>query len=399
MHADLTASTLTSFERDVVAPAMAEGTVTWFGGSGRMPPAYRYSNGSTINVGGLDRPGKLLSTEYDRVFIDEADQVSAAAVQVITTRLRGNAPTYKQLLLACNPSAPNHHLKLMADEGRSRHITSLHADNPRFMNADGTPTTDGVDYLAKLDSLVGVARARYRDGKWVSAEGVVWPGWSDAAHQVDPFPTPAEDYRFIESVDFGFQHPMTWGRFAIDGDGRMFLIAEMSRRQRLVEDFARDILELREANGWARPEALVTDHAAGDRATLERYMGEATTAARKAVGSGVQAVAQRLVVQPDGKPRFRVFRTSLVRNDPLAAMDKLPRGFVAEVNGYVWATERGADGVPKEFPKKVGDDSCDMVRYAVMYEDGAAPAKLGNPARGPVAEPQRDSPWSRPVGR
>ena len=121
--------------------------------------------------------------------------------------------------------------------------------------------------------------------------------------------------------------------------------------------------------------------------------------ARKDVSRGVQAVQSRLRVQADGKPRLLVSRTSLIRNDPLAATDKKPRGFAAEVGAYVWEMERGTDGIPKESPRKIDDDSCDMVRYAVMHEDGAPPAKIGNPAAPQQTHPRTDSPWSRPVGR
>src|SRR5690606_12405980 len=95
-HASLTASTLVSWENQIAAAAMARGDVTWFGGSGRKPPGYSFSNGSFLAVGGLDQPGKLLSTEYMAITVDEADQVSAGAVDVLTTRLRQNVPGYKQ---------------------------------------------------------------------------------------------------------------------------------------------------------------------------------------------------------------------------------------------------------------------------------------------------------------
>lgn len=371
-HASLTATTLQTFERFVVSEALESGDVTWFGGSGRRPPAYEYANGSQVLVGGLDAPGKLLSLELDRAFVDEANQVSETAVQIITTRLRADAPTYKQLVLATNPDHPQHHLLNAVHDGRARMIHSKHEDNPYLVNADGTPTEAGADYLDRLRSLSGIRRARYYEGRWVAAEGVVWPEWSEATHLIDRFPIP-DDWRHIESIDFGFQNPMAWGRFAIDPDGRMYLIGEMSVRQRLVEDFARDIQEAREANGWGKPEAIVADHDAEDRATLERYLGEPTIKARKAVRTGVQAVANRLMRQKDGKARLYVFRDSMMSRDPLAASDKRPRGFVAEVGGYVWETVRGTDGVPKESPKKENDHACFVAGTSVRTEQGPTP--------------------------
>lgn len=397
-HASLTASTLVSFERDVIGPALADGVVTWFGGSGRRPPAYEYSNGSAILVGGLDQPGKLLSTEYDRVFIDEASQVSEGAVQVISTRLRGTAPTYKQLIMATNPDHPQHHLLLMTQEGRARMIKSYHVDNPRFMNADGTLTPDGVSYMPFLDGLTGTNRLRYRDGVWAAREGQVFDDWDDSVNLVDPFPVPAE-WRSVWCVDFGYSNSFVWQQWRVDPDGRAYLTHEIARRQRLVEDHARDIKALMVDNGWKRPEAIVCDHDSEDRATLERHLGMPTVPARKSVSRGVQLTQARTRKAGDGKPRLLVFRDAVIRNDPLAATDKRPRGFAAEVGGYVWAMERGADGVPREHPQKLNDHSMDAGRYLCAYLDWHEPSRIGNPAAPQQTQPRTDSPWSRPVGR
>ncbi len=397
-HASLTASTLRTYEQFVAHQEIASGEVVWFGGSGSKPAAYRYKNGSLIIPGGMDQPGKFLSMDVQRIVIDECNQVSQTGVETVQTRLRGNAATYRQALLLTNPDHPEHHLLKMAQEGGAEHITSLHVDNPYLFDRSGSVTVDGKDYLTRLETLTGIRRARYYEGRWLAAEGTVWDGWQDAVHLIDSFPVPG-DWRTVWSWDQGFQNPQVFQRWAVDPDGRAYLTHEMSRRQRLVEDFAKDILELKKANGWDWPEAFVADHDSGDRATMAKYLGRPTLAARKAVGPGVQAVAQRLVVQRDGKPRLFVFRDALIRNDPLAATDKRPRGFAAEVNGYVWAMERGVDGVPKEAPLKVNDHSCDAARYLVMYLDGAPPAKLGNPAAPQQGQQSRDSQWSRPTGK
>ena len=54
----LGSTTLVTFEKKVAAEAMAAGIVRWFGGSPREAASYRYSNGSVIVVGGLDKPEK-----------------------------------------------------------------------------------------------------------------------------------------------------------------------------------------------------------------------------------------------------------------------------------------------------------------------------------------------------
>ncbi|MGH6979061.1 MAG: phage terminase large subunit, partial [Brevundimonas sp.] len=400
-HSSLTASTLNSFEGQVVKEAMAKGEVKWFGGSGRKPPAYEYKNGSAVLVGGLDQPGKLLSTEYDRIFIDEANQVTITAVEVLLTRLRGSAPTYKQLLLATNPDHPDHHLLKMTEAGNARIIYSLHKDNPRYVNADGSLTAEGADYLGVLDKLTGVRRLRYRDGIWAAAEGMVFEDWRDAANVVDELPD-MSGWPLLLSVDFGFSNPFVCQWWRIDPDSRMWLTREIHKTQVLVEDHARHIKSIMEANpDEPRPFAVVADHDAEDRATLTRHLGLPTVAAKKAVTRGLQLTQARTRPAGDGRPRLLVYRHAVVGRDDIGEAQKRPRGFLGEVNGYVWEAVRGKDGIVKEVPVKLNDHSMDAGRYAVAHLDWNEPGAIGNPAKQQEAAPAagRSSVWSTPIGR
>ncbi len=174
-HASLTGTTLTTFEESVATELLHSRAVTWFGGSARLPAAYHYNdNGARLLVGGLDRPEKFLSSEFDRIGIDEATEVSETALETLITRLRGKRPVFKQIIAACNPSYPTHWLKQRADAGKMVALHSRHRDNPLYVNLDGTYTDRGVEYMARLDSLSGVRRLRLRDGIWAAAEGVVY---------------------------------------------------------------------------------------------------------------------------------------------------------------------------------------------------------------------------------
>jgi phage terminase large subunit len=399
-HASLTASTLVTFEKHVAAQELASAEVKWFGGSGRKPPAYEYKNGSAILVGGMDQPGKVLSTEYDRIYVDEANQLSVTAIETLMTRLRGHSTTYKQLLCACNPDHPDHHLKKSADGGAARIIYSNHLDNPGMADAAGNWTEAGLDYLSKLDKLTGVRRARYLDGRWVAAEGLVFDDWRDADNVIDHFDIPKSWPLFL-TVDFGFSNPFVCQWWRVDPDGRMYLTREIHQTQTLVEDHARRIKAIIEEHAETEPVpfAVVCDHDAEDRATLTRHLRLPTVAAKKGVSRGVQLTQARLRKAGDGRPRLYVIRDSLMGRDLVADAQARPRGFLGEVNGYVWETVRGTDGIPKEVPVKKHDHSMDAGRYAVAHMDWNEAAKLGNPAAArPSAAPTNAS-WSRPVGR
>ena len=64
-----------------------------------------------------------------------------------------------------------------------------------------------------------------RWGKWVSAEGLIYPGFDPAVHIVDRFAIP-KDWTTWVSVDFGFNHPFVAQIWAEDGDGRLYLVLQ-----------------------------------------------------------------------------------------------------------------------------------------------------------------------------
>jgi phage terminase large subunit len=368
----LTSTTLVTYEKKVAADALARSIVTWFGGSAREAACYRYSNGSVIVVGGLDKPEKIMSSEYDLVFVDEATELTKTDWESISTRLRNGVLSWQQQIAACNPSHPTHWLKQRADDGTARMLVSRHKDNPAYVNADGTLTAKGVNYFEKLDKLTGVRRLRLRDGKWAAAEGQIYEAWDDAIHMVDAVKPTAAWTRW-GTVDFGFTNPFVYHDWWEDPDGRLYLAHEIYYTRRLVEDHAKNIKDLLfYPSGQPRgqlPRAIYADHDAEDRATLERHLGLSTKPAAKTVSDGIQAVQARLRVQEDGRPRLFIARGALVERDPELESASLPACGAEEIAGYVWAVKPGNSGGLKEAPVKENDHSMDALRYMVAARD------------------------------
>lgn len=365
----LTATTLVTFQRQVALQGIKDGSVKWFGGSPKDPPAFRYrTTGAEILVAGGDRPEKFLSAELDRIFVDEAVETTLDLYETLISRLRGAAPTYKQILLGTNPSHPAHWIKSRADEGRLTMITSTHRDNPYYVAPDGAFTDAGRAYMEKLDALTGVRRLRLRDGHWCAAEGIVYTDWDDAAHLINPFKVPA-DWPLFLCVDFGFVNPMVVQWWRQDPDGRLYLTREIYATRILVEDHAKHIRQIMDRHPEEpRPRAVVCDHDAEDRATLERHLGLSTRAATKNVSEGIQAVQSRLRAQKDGKPRLFIFRDALVKRDAELAEAKKPTCTAEELPGYVWDVKPGVKGI-KEQPVKLDDHGADAMRYMVAEAD------------------------------
>ena len=325
------------------------------GAQRRMRQAYRYPNGSEVVVGGLDKPEKVMSTEFDMIYIQEATECDERDWEMATTRLRNQVMPYQQLIGDCNPDAPHHWLYQRCQSDRTLLLESRHEDNPSV-----TP-----QYLARLDALTGVRYKRLRLGLWVAAEGTVYEGWDPAVHRVDRFDIPAAWPRYWV-VDFGYVHPFCAAWFAEDPDGRLYRYKEIYRTGRLVEDHAREMLAVSE--GEPRPSAIICDWDAEDRATLERYLGMGTTKAHKGISDGIQAVASRLRSEADGKPRLFYLRDSVVERDPSLVEKKLPTSTEEEYDGYVW--NEGGGRRKGEEPLKVNDHGMDCTRYMVAYLDG-----------------------------
>ncbi len=355
----LTQSILVTFERDVLPPRHPARR----GPSRSHREAYHYPNGAEIAQGGLDQVTRIMSSEYDLVYVPEAIELKEEEWEALTTRLRNGRLPYQQLLADTNPAGPKHWLKRRCDAGKCLLLETRHEDNPRLW--DGRDwTTEGVSYLSRLDALTGPRKQRLRHGRWVQAEGVVYETWDSAVHLIDRFAIPS-DWLRLWSVDFGYTNPFVWQAWALDHDNRLFRYREIYQTRTLVEDHARRILEL--TRDEPPPFAVLCDHDAEDRATLERHLGLPTIPAVKAVQAGIQGVTARLRHQPNGRARLYLLRDSLDQRDADLDERKLPCCTEEEFDSYVWDT-RASVGL-REVPVKASDHGMDAMRYAVWSFD------------------------------
>jgi len=326
--------------------------------------AYHYPNGSVVVVGGLDRPAKVMSTEYDLIYVQEAIELFENDWESLTTRLRNGVVPFQQIIADTNPDRPTHWLKRRVDRGATVMLESRHEDNPTLWNRTTRDWTDtGRTYIAKLDRLTGVRKPRLRHGKWVQAEGVVYEAWDRQVHLIDPFEIPGS-WRRIRAIDFGYSNPFVCLWIAVDHDRRMFVYREIYQTRRTVKAHAKRIHELSSGETY---EFSVADHDAEDRATL-RENGITTLAARKEVNPGIAAVQERLEDAGDGRRRLYVFRNCLVERDPALDDAKQPCSILDEFDCYSWP--RTSDGiVGREGPDKRNDHAMDALRYAALAVD------------------------------
>jgi PBSX family phage terminase large subunit len=362
----MTSSVLQTFEKKVLPPDCG---VTKHGGS--HVEWYQYPNGSQIHVGGMDNPGKVLSSERDVIYVNQAEELELDDWETLTTRATGRAGNmpYALVMGDCNPHVPAHWILERAKAGKLRMFESRHEDNPVLYNRDvGEWTEQGKRTLSVLDSLTGVRYKRLRLGLWAGTEGAVYEEWNPAVHIIDPFPIPQEWPRY-RAIDFGFTNPFSCLWLAADDDGRLFLYRELYQTQTLVSTLAGEITRL---SGKERYQWTVSDHDAEDRATLHAN-GITTEPAPKDVSPGIQAVQARLPRARDGRPRLFIMRNALVRPDPDLKDRRLPTCTADEFPEYTWAVRPG--GQLKEEPVKRNDHGLDALRYAVFRIDGPRKSK------------------------
>lgn len=355
-RASMTHSVMATFERFVQGSSVSFHTTD---------QAYKYSNGSIMAVGGMDKPTKILSSEWDIIYWNEATEGTENDWETLTTRLRGGTVPYQQLIADCNPDIDTHWLNQRANTDKMTRIITRHEDNPRYWDAKkGEYTPEGKRYvLGVLDKLTGVRYLRYRKGVWAAREGLVYDTFDRAVHVIHRDQLPEFRTRYC-AIDFGFTNPFVCQWWGVDYDGRLYLYREIYYTQRTVKVHAEQINKLRVGE---HIETFICDHDAEDRATL-RENGINSIAAKKAIRPGIDAVIERLKVQGDGKPRLFVMEDALVEPDLSLREGGLPTCTLDEFGSYSWA-EKKPDKNDKEEPVDAYNHGLDSLRYMVMQLD------------------------------
>lgn len=358
-RASMTESVLVTLEEKVFPP----GSPIAAGPSRMQRQSYMFPNGSSIVVGGLDKPERTFSTEYDTIACFEASEATEGDWESLHRALRNGRMGYHQAICDTNPGAPSHWLNQRASTPKMKRLLSRHEDNPIFYDAEKQAwTPEGIQYLAVLDNLTGPRKARLRFGRWSAAEGAVYDEYDASVHVVDRFDIPPT-WRRIRSIDFGYTNPFVCLWFAFDGDGRMYLYRQWYKTQTLVADHATTIKELSGAETF---EATIADpEDAEGRATLHKA-GIQTIPAKKEIIVGIQTMQAMLRKAGDGKSRFYVLRDSLVEVDKALVEKKLPTCIEEEFDSYIWPADkpnRSAD----ENPVDANNHALDAARYAAMH--------------------------------
>ena len=202
---------------------------------------FTFPNGSVIlfrhceNASAVD---KYQGTEVDVLFLDEATQLTEEEYDRFKTCVRGVNDFPKRVYLTCNPGGVGHSYvkRLFVDRAFRENenpadysfIRSLVTDNNALMEND-------PEYVRQLQALPPKLRKAWLDGDWNIFEGQFFEEFRDVpehygdrlyTHVIAPFEIPPE-WKIVRSFDFGFARPFSCDWWAVDFEGRAYLILQL----------------------------------------------------------------------------------------------------------------------------------------------------------------------------
>ncbi len=327
----LTASALVTFQNRVLSSGSYG--VRPFGGSKLKPAGFQYPNRSELLIGGLDKPEKVMSQEYDLIYVNEVTELTLEDWESLTTRARYGVLPYQQVFGDCNPQGPGHWLYKRAQSSKTTMLFSVHQDNPALFDPVLGWTAAGKAYLSRLDSLTGFRRDRLLLGQWTAAEGAVYPAFNRQTHvkAVD-----CSGWNTILALDLGASNPTVLLTIRHSGE-RIHIEREQYRPMASAEIKASVMAEYTATHAdylVADPSGkIVTDDLIG-RITIRKGQHEIVPGI-----SRVTAALPNLTIDPDCEHTIEEFET--YRYPP------------------------GARAL-NDVPEKRNDHAMDALRYAVM---------------------------------
>lgn len=245
---DLYGSVLHTFKRDFIEPYAPY--VRAYGGE--KPQWYDYPNGSRIWTGGMDKPGKTLSSERDVILVVQAEQLSLTDHEYLTRCVtgRGAVMPYTQLIEDCNPAHPTSWIISRSKEGKLTRFNSSHRDNPELYNQETMEITPaGERRLRTLSNMTGVRRKRLFLGLWAAPEGAIFEIFDEDKHKCKAFEIPLTWKCFAGVDPTGAYIAAVW--VALDPVSQIFHVFQEYRKPFGVptSKHAKNILEINQGRG------------------------------------------------------------------------------------------------------------------------------------------------------
>lgn len=296
-----------------------------------------YMFGERVFCIGADKANqseRLRGSSIKYCYGDEVVTWSEEVFQMLKSRL--DKP-YSKFDGTCNPDNPKHWFKLFLDSGADVYLQEYQIYDNDFLD-------ESVVRSLENEYRGTVFFDRYILGKWVIAEGLVYPTFNEAC-----IAEPPEDEEPLEtyiSMDYGIQNPtamLVWKRY-----GSTWYAVDEYRHsgreenaQKTDEEYYAELCRLAGENDTEDCVLIIDPSAASFIATVRRHGRFTVRKAKNDVLSGIQAVSTCLSA---GKIKFS-------KNCKFA---------IEEFGLYRWD-----DKSTEDKPIKENDHDMDAIRYFV----------------------------------
>lgn len=335
---------------------------------------------SQIVFGGVDEVDNYLGGGYDIIFVSQAEALTEAEWETLTTRNTGRAGNWvdvegvpmMQLIADCNPSHRYHWIPKRGEvPGKARIINTTLWDNASLFY-NGRITPKGEKTKERLEaSLTGARRKRLLDGEWFSEEGVVYKNWDPAIHEIVMERSMFNDPSFTwhGAIDYGGESPFAFGLWAIQNTqsrvhpNRYNLFKEIVVSDVTIDQVYDRIAALLNRYEIPKLETIVADTNVPGFTKALRQKKLNVLLADKDIAAGIDSVKQVI-----GDNRFFSNKTLLDARDPIWTKSQ---GWNEEVVGYCYHSLEKQEQMPSlaDKPIKKNDHSCDEVRYRIYYSE------------------------------
>ena len=251
-----------------------------------------------------------------------------------------------KIFMNCNPAGAYHFLKTdFIDRAEEIGLYRLH------FTMDDNPALSEEIRQSYARSFSGVFYDQYILGEWVSAEGAVYPMWSDEENTfvlgkdlaADPVAR-GQGRRYV-AIDYGTTNPCVF--LDVWDDGKTFWITNeyywdsaAKRRQKTDHEYAEDLDTFLDGDREAQ---IILDPSAASFRTELRNRGFRIIGAENEVREGISTTA-----------------TLIGRRHVKAEKTRTPC-LQKEVHGYLWDPKAKLRG--EERPLKERDHAMDALRY------------------------------------
>lgn len=214
---------------------------------------WRFPSGSRIYLGSMHRAQDMIKyqgRQYERIGFDELTHFTFSEYSYLFSRNRPNGLGVKPMIRgATNPGGIGHAwvrsrfidnripeqsylsvIKIGSKEYK-RHRCFIPAtvwDNPALLSND-------PNYVASMAMMPEATRKALLEGSWDSFSGQAFVEWRDNptgyqtrqwTHVIEPFKIPVT-WRIYRSLDWGYSRPFSVMWYAMDNDGRIYVIREL----------------------------------------------------------------------------------------------------------------------------------------------------------------------------